>query len=69
MFRFAQVFVLIVAIAWIIELTSCYLKKRRREHQRTFDLTLSVGAGTKCRVSDAQLATALESANGNRDHR
>jgi len=30
-FRFAQVSVLIVAIAWIIELTSCYFVKRRRE--------------------------------------
>jgi hypothetical protein len=34
MFRFAQVFVLIVATAWIIELASCYFLKRRREKQR-----------------------------------
>jgi hypothetical protein len=67
MFRFAQVLVLIVAIAWIIELTCCYLKQRRGEHQRAFDHTLGVGAGTRYRVSEAQLAMGLESADGNRD--
>jgi hypothetical protein len=37
MFRFAQVFVLIVAMAWVIELTSCYFEKRRRAKQRIVD--------------------------------
>lgn len=66
MFRFAQVFVLIVAIAWI-EPTRCYLKTRRGEHQRAFDRTFGVGAGTRYRDSEAQLAMGLESADGNQD--
>lgn len=61
MFRFAEVFVLIVAIAWIIELTCPYLEKSRREH-RAIDRTLGVGAWKKCRVSKVRLAASLESA-------
>jgi len=30
MFRFAQIFVLIVGMAWIVELTHSYLKKHRK---------------------------------------
>jgi hypothetical protein len=31
MFRFAQIFVLIVATMWAVELCRCYLAKRKRE--------------------------------------
>jgi hypothetical protein len=50
MFRFAQVFVLIVATAWAVELTCCYLAKlrKRRLLQGTAldDSRVRVGLGT-----------------------
>jgi hypothetical protein len=33
MLRFAQIFVLIVAAVWIVELTRSYLQKRRRQQE------------------------------------
>jgi hypothetical protein len=34
MFRFAQIFVLIVATAWAVELCRCYLAKRRKRRSQ-----------------------------------
>jgi hypothetical protein len=65
MFRFTQVLVLMVAIAWLIELTRCFLKKRRGEHRRTFDRM--GGVGKNAEFSEVQLATVLDSAKDNRD--
>jgi hypothetical protein len=41
MHRFAQIFVLIVAAVWIVEITRSYFQKRRRKQESNLDQALA----------------------------